>query len=43
MEKSDKSLFTHHILIGINIFMILKKIPRDEIQDMETYMSDVLI
>ena len=42
--KLDKSLFTHHILIGIKYFHdIEKKIPRDEIQDMETYMSDVLI
>jgi DNA polymerase beta len=42
--KLDKSLFTHHILIGIKYFHdIEKKIPREEIKDMETYMSDVLI
>lgn len=40
----DESLFTHHILIGIKYFHdIEKKIPRVEIQDMETYMQDVLI
>lgn len=42
--KLDESLFTHHILIGIKYFHdIEKRIPRVEIKDMETYMSDVLI
>lgn len=40
----DESLFTHHILIGIKYFHdIEKKIPRDEIKDMETYMKEVLV
>ena len=40
----DESLFTHHILIGIKYFHdIEKRIPRDEIKLMETYMKDVLV